>query len=334
MAGPDIDLMRKAALAEIAGAADLRALDEVRVAWLGKKGRLTSELKALGQLAPELRREAGQAVNELKRELAVALEARRDDLERAALDARLVAEQIDVTLPGRAVDPGGPHPVTAAMERILEIFRRLGFAVEDGPEVEDDYHNFEALNFPPHHPARAMHDTFYLPDGRLLRTHTSPVQIRVMKRQPPPVRIVAPGRVFRSDSDQTHTPQFHQVEGLLVDEGVTFADLKGMLSTFVNAYFEDELEMRLRPSYFPFTEPSAEVDIRWRNPDGSPGRWLEVLGCGMVHPNVLENCEVDPERYTGYAFGLGVERFAMLRYRVDDLRLFFDNDLRFLRQFR
>ena len=334
MAGPDIDLMRNAALAEIAGAADLRALDEVRVAWLGKKGRLTSELKALGQLAPELRREAGQAVNELKRELAVALEARRDDLERAALDARLVAEQIDVTLPGRAVDPGGPHPVTAAMERILEIFRRLGFAVEDGPEVEDDYHNFEALNFPPHHPARAMHDTFYLPDGRLLRTHTSPVQIRVMKRQPPPVRIVAPGRVFRSDSDQTHTPQFHQVEGLLVDEGVTFADLKGMLSTFVNAYFEDELEMRLRPSYFPFTEPSAEVDIRWRNPDGSPGRWLEVLGCGMVHPNVLENCEVDPERYTGYAFGLGVERFAMLRYRVDDLRLFFDNDLRFLRQFR
>ena len=334
MAGPDIDLMRNAALAEIAGAADLRALDEVRVAWLGKKGRLTSELKALGQLAPELRRAAGQAVNELKRELAVALEARRDDLERAALDARLVAEQIDVTLPGRAVDPGGPHPVTAAMERILEIFRRLGFAVEDGPEVEDDYHNFEALNFPPHHPARAMHDTFYLPDGRLLRTHTSPVQIRVMKRQPPPVRIVAPGRVFRSDSDQTHTPQFHQVEGLLVDEGVTFADLKGMLSTFVNAYFEDELEMRLRPSYFPFTEPSAEVDIRWRNPDGSPGRWLEVLGCGMVHPNVLENCEVDPERYTGYAFGLGVERFAMLRYRVDDLRLFFDNDLRFLRQFR
>ncbi|MGB0515240.1 MAG: phenylalanine--tRNA ligase subunit alpha, partial [Wenzhouxiangellaceae bacterium] len=198
----------------------------------------------------------------------------------------------------------------------------------------DDYHNFEALNFPPHHPARAMHDTFYLPDGRLLRTHTSPVQIRVMKDQPPPVRIVAPGRVFRSDSDQTHTPQFHQVEGLLVDEGVSFADLKGMLSTFVNAYFEDELEMRLRPSYFPFTEPSAEVDIRWRNSDGSAGRWLEVLGCGMVHPNVLENCGIDSERYTGYAFGLGVERFAMLRYRVNDLRLFFDNDLRFLEQFR
>jgi len=326
--------MRETALAELAGAADLRALDDARVAWLGKKGRLTAELKNLGQLPPEQRREAGQAVNELKRELASALDQRRAELERAALEARLGAETVDVTLPGRAVDPGGPHPVTRAMTRILEIFRRLGFAVADGPEVEDDYHNFEALNFPPHHPARAMHDTFYLPDGRLLRTHTSPVQIRVMKDQPPPVRIVAPGRVFRSDSDQTHTPQFHQVEGLLVDEGVSFADLKGMLSTFVNAYFEDELEMRLRPSYFPFTEPSAEVDIRWRNSDGSAGRWLEVLGCGMVHPNVLENCGIDSERYTGYAWGLGVERFAMLRYRVDDLRLFFDNDLRFLEQFR
>ncbi|HMB39647.1 MAG TPA: phenylalanine--tRNA ligase subunit alpha [Wenzhouxiangellaceae bacterium] len=326
--------MRERALAEIAGASDLRALDEVRVGWLGKKGRLTAELKNLGQLPPEARREAGQAVNELKRELSACLEARKAELERAELDRRLATETLDVTLPGRGVDPGGPHPVTRAMSRILSIFSGLGFAVADGPEVEDDYHNFEALNFPPHHPARAMHDTFYLPDGRLLRTHTSPVQIRVMKEQTPPVRIVAPGRVFRSDSDQTHTPQFHQVEGLLVDEDVTFADLKGLLSTFVNTYFEDELEMRLRPSYFPFTEPSAEVDIRWRNSDGSPGRWLEVLGCGMVHPNVLENCGVDAERFTGYAFGLGVERFAMLRYRVDDLRLFFDNDLRFLAQFR
>ena len=326
--------MRDRALAEVAGASDLRALDEVRVAWLGKKGRLTAELKSLGGLAPNVRRQTGQAVNELKRELASALEAQRSELERARLDERLATETLDVTLPGRTVDPGGPHPVTRAMRRILDIFHGLGFAVADGPEVEDDYHNFEALNFPPHHPARAMHDTFYLPDGRLLRTHTSPVQIRVMKNQRPPVRIVAPGRVFRSDSDQTHTPQFHQVEGLLVDDGVTFADLKGLLSTFVNAYFEDELEMRLRPSYFPFTEPSAEVDIRWRNDDGSPGRWLEVLGCGMVHPNVLDNCGVDSERYTGYAFGLGVERFAMLRYRVDDLRLFFDNDLRFLAQFR
>ena len=326
--------MRESALADAAGATDLRALDEVRVAWLGKKGRLTAELKSLGGLPPELRRETGQAVNELKRELAAVLESRKRELERARLDQRLRTETLDVTLPGRNVDPGGAHPVTRAMRRILDIFHGLGFAVADGPEVEDDYHNFEALNFPPHHPARAMHDTFYLPDGRLLRTHTSPVQIRVMKNQPPPVRIVAPGRVFRSDSDQTHTPQFHQVEGLLVDDGVTFADLKGLLSTFVNAYFEDELEMRLRPSYFPFTEPSAEVDIRWRNDDGSPGRWLEVLGCGMVHPNVLDNCGVDSERYTGYAFGLGVERFAMLRYRVDDLRLFFDNDLRFLAQFR
>jgi len=326
--------MRERALAEVAGAADLRALDEVRVGWLGKKGRLTAELKNLGQLPPEARREAGQAVNELKRDVATRLETRKAELERVELDRRLATEPLDVTLPGRAVDPGGPHPVTRAMSRILSIFRGLGFAVADGPEVEDDYHNFEALNFPPHHPARAMHDTFYLPDGRLLRTHTSPVQIRVMKEQAPPVRIVAPGRVFRSDSDQTHTPQFHQVEGLLVDEDVTFADLKGLLSTFVNTYFEDELEMRLRPSYFPFTEPSAEVDIRWRNADGSPGRWLEVLGCGMVHPNVLENCGVDAERFTGYAFGLGVERFAMLRYRVDDLRLFFDNDLRFLAQFR
>lgn len=334
MAAPDLEDMRSTALAAVAGAGSLRDLDDVRVAWLGKKGRLTSELKSLGQLPPEVRRETGQGVNALKRELAETIEQRRGDLERAALDQRLASETIDVTLPGRAVDPGGPHPVSRAMRRILDIFRGLGFAVADGPEVEDDYHNFEALNFPEHHPARAMHDTFYLPDGRLLRTHTSPVQIRVMKDQAPPVRIVAPGRVFRSDSDQTHTPQFHQVEGLLVDEDVTFADLKGMLATFVNAYFEDELEMRLRPSYFPFTEPSAEVDIRWRNPDGSAGRWLEVLGCGMVHPNVLRHCGVDPERFTGYAFGLGVERFAMLRYRVDDLRLFFDNDLRFLAQFR
>ncbi len=326
--------MRSSALADVAGAESSRVLDDVRVAWLGKKGRLTAELKALGGLPPDQRRDVGQAVNALKQDLAQAIESRKSELDRAALDARLAEETLDVTLPGRAVDGGGPHPVSRAMGRILEIFRGLGFAVADGPEVEDDYHNFEALNFPEHHPARAMHDTFYLPDGRLLRTHTSPVQVRVMKEQAPPVRIVAPGRVFRSDSDQTHTPQFHQVEGLLVDEDVTFADLKGLLASFVNEYFEDELEMRLRPSYFPFTEPSAEVDIRWRNADGSAGRWLEVLGCGMVHPNVLTHCGVDAERYTGYAFGLGVERFAMLRYRVDDLRLFFDNDVRFLAQFR
>lgn len=322
------------ALEQVAAAVDERALDEVRVRFLGKKGALTAQLKSLGSLPPEQRREAGQQINQAKQVLEQAIAERGVLLARVRLDERLVREAIDVTLPGRGVEPGGIHPVQRAMDRLLEIFRRLGFEVATGPEVEDDYYNFEALNFPPHHPARAMHDTFYLPDGRLLRTHTSPVQIRVMKAQGAPVRIVAPGRVFRADSDQTHSPQFHQVEGLLVDETVTFADLKGMLKDFVNAFFEDELEVRLRPSYFPFTEPSAEVDVRWRNADGSTGRWLEVLGCGMVHPNVLENCGIDSERYTGYAFGLGVERFAMLRYQVDDLRLFFENDLRFLRQFR
>ncbi len=322
------------ALEQVASAGDERSLDEVRVRFLGKKGALTAQLKELGRLPPEQRREAGQQINRAKQTLEQTIAERDKVLARARLDARLNKETIDVTLPGRSVDPGAVHPVNRALDRLLDIFQRLGFEVATGPEVENDYYNFEALNFPPHHPARAMHDTFYLPDGRLLRTHTSPVQIRVMKERGAPVRIVAPGRVFRADSDQTHTPQFHQVEGLLVDRGVTFADLKGMLSDFVNAFFEDDLEMRLRPSYFPFTEPSAEVDVRWRNADGTTGDWLEVLGCGMVHPNVLVNCGVDPEEYTGYAFGLGVERFAMLRYRVDDLRLFFDNDLRFLRQFR
>jgi len=322
------------ALEQVARADSERTLDEVRVRFLGKKGALTAQLKELGQLPSDQRREAGQQINRAKQTLEQAIAERGELLARQRLDAQVAEEAVDVTLPGRAVEPGGIHPVNRALDRLLDIFQRLGFEVATGPEVEDDYYNFEALNFPPHHPARAMHDTFYLPDGRLLRTHTSPVQIRVMAERGAPVRIVAPGRVFRSDSDQTHTPQFHQVEGLLVDRDVTFADLKGMLSDFVNAFFEDDLEMRLRPSYFPFTEPSAEVDVRWRHPDGTAGDWLEVLGCGMVHPNVLINCGVDPEEYTGYAFGLGVERFAMLRYRVDDLRLFFDNDLRFLRQFR
>jgi phenylalanyl-tRNA synthetase alpha chain len=318
----------------VADAADARTLDDVRVQFLVKKGSLTGLLKQLGQLPADQRREAGQAVNRCKQALEAAIAARQQALSAEQLDARLRSEQIDITLPGRTHEPGGLHPVNRALDRILDIFSQLGFSVATGPEVEDDYHNFEALNFPAHHPARAMHDTFYLPNGHLLRTHTSPVQIRTMKETQPPVRIVAPGRVFRADSDQTHTPQFHQVEGLLVDTEVTFADLKGLLSAFVNAFFEDDLEVRLRPSYFPFTEPSAEVDVRWTEPDGSPGKWLEVLGCGMVHPNVLENCGIDSERYSGYAFGLGVERFAMLRYRVDDLRLFFDNDLNFLRQFR
>lgn len=323
-----------AALAGIEAAGDLRALDEIRVEYLGKKGQVTALLKSLGTMDPEQRKTAGQTINQAKQAVQAAINARRAGLEKAALDARLAAESIDVSLPGRGVERGGLHPVTHTMERITEIFSRLGFSVATGPEVEDDEHNFEALNFPAHHPARAMHDTFYFPDGRLLRTHTSPVQIRVMKQQQPPVRIIVPGKVYRSDSDQTHTPMFHQVEGLLVDKDVTFADLKGVLQEFVNAFFEEELAIRLRPSYFPFTEPSAEVDVAWDKGDGSEPGWLEVLGCGMVHPNVLEGVGIDPEIYTGYAFGLGVERFAMLRYGVKDLRQFFENDLQFLGQFR
>jgi len=334
MATADLEGLHAEALELIGQASDRRELDDIRVRFLGKKGALTGLLKQLGQMPPEQRREAGQAVNQAKQSLEREIAERLEALRSQELQQRLAAERIDVTLPGRATKPGTIHPVTRALDRILAIFNQLGFSVETGPEVEDDYHNFEALNFPEHHPARAMHDTFYLPNGDLLRTHTSPVQIRTMKLQEPPVRIVAPGRVFRADSDQTHTPQFHQVEGLLVDEDVSFADLKGLLSAFVNAFFEDELEVRLRPSYFPFTEPSAEVDVRWRSDDGSTGRWLEVLGCGMVHPNVLKHCGVDPDRYSGYAFGLGVERFAMLRYKVNDLRLFFENDLSFLRQFK
>jgi phenylalanyl-tRNA synthetase alpha chain len=334
MATPSPEGLLDEALGLVADATDARTLESVRVRFLGKKGELTELLKQLGRLPAEQRRAAGQAVNKAKEALERAIAEREQFLRAARLKEKLAAERIDVTLPGRTELPGGPHPVSRTLDRILDLFSQLGFSVATGPEVEDDYHNFEALNFPEHHPARAMHDTFYLPDGRLLRTHTSPVQIRVMKNAQPPVRIVAPGRVFRSDSDQTHTPQFHQVEGLLVDRDVSFADLKGLLAEFVNAFFEDDLDVRLRPSYFPFTEPSAEVDVRWRNPDGSPGRWLEVLGCGMVHPNVLTHCGVDSEIYTGYAFGLGVERFAMLRYQVNDLRLFFENDLNFLRQFR
>jgi phenylalanyl-tRNA synthetase alpha chain len=319
-------------LARIGAADSLEALDALRVSMLGKNGAVTAALKALGQLAPEERKARGAEVNAVKQRLVEAIGARRETLERAALDARLASERVDVTLPGRQVGRGGLHPVTRALERMADIFARLGYQRADGPEIEDDWHNFEALNFPPHHPARAMHDTFYFGDGRLLRTHTSPVQVRAMAGVQPPIRIIAPGKVYRSDSDQTHSPMFHQIEGLLVDETSSFADLKGTLAEFVRAFFERDFEMRFRPSYFPFTEPSAEVDIRWTGEDGGE-RWLEVLGCGMVHPNVLRNCGIDPERYTGFAFGIGVERFAMLRYGVHDLRAFFDNDLRFLRQF-
>ena len=316
-----------------AGAANLAALDEVRVRFLGKKGRLTEQLKRLGKLPPAERPAAGQAINAAKERVAAAIEARRAALEDAALAEALADERVDVTLPGRGTRPGSAHPVSLTMARIEAIFAHAGFDVARGPEIEDDYHNFEALNIPAHHPARAMHDTFYLADGRLLRTHTSPVQIRVMQASSPPLRIIAPGRVYRCDYDQTHSPMFHQVEGRLIDEHVTMAELKGVLDAFLRDFFErDDLQTRYRPSYFPFTEPSMEVDIKLVSAHGVSD-WLEVMGCGMVHPNVLTNVGMDAERYSGFAFGLGVERLAMLRYGISDLRLFYENDIQFLRQF-
>ena len=333
----EIESLAARALADIAAAQSPDALEALRVGLLGKQGSITAQLKQLGALPAEQRKAAGEAINLARDAVGQALAARKAVLEDIALDARLAGEAIDVTLPGRTPQRGGIHPVSRTLERIAEIFGRLGYELADGPEIEDDWHNFEALNFPPHHPARAMHDTFYFPPdasgvARLLRTHTSGVQVRYMDQHAPPLRMIAAGKVYRSDSDQTHSPMFHQVEGLLVDEHSTFADLKGTLAEFVRAFFERDFQMRFRPSYFPFVEPGAEVDIAWQQPDGSV-RWLEVLGCGMVHPSVLKNCGIDPERYTGFAFGLGVERFAMLRYGVNDLRAFFDNDVRFLRQF-
>jgi phenylalanyl-tRNA synthetase alpha chain len=321
------------ALDAINNASDNKALEDIRVSYLGKKGTITSQLKQLGTLPADQRREAGVEINKAKGQLQQQIQARREILQKQELDKKLQAESIDVTLPGRTITSANLHPVTRTMNRIVELFSGLGFEVKTGPEIEDDYHNFEALNFPAHHPARTMHDTFWFDDGHLLRTHTSPVQIRAMKHMKPPIKIIAPGRVYRSDSDQTHTPMFHQVEGLVVGETITFASLKGVLNQFVNAFFEKDLKIRLRPSYFPFTEPSAEVDVEWQKDDGTTS-WLEVLGCGMVHPNVLRAGGIDPEKYTGFAFGLGVERFAMLRYGVKDLRQFFENDLAFLKQFK
>ena len=328
----DIEQLTSAGLADIAAAGDHDRLEALRVGLLGKSGSVTGLLKQLGTLQPDKRKAFGEQVNRAKDTLATALAERKQVIDELALATRLATETIDVTLPGRGDGLGTLHPVSRTLERIADIFARLGYQMADGPEIEDDEHNFEALNFPPHHPARAMHDTFYFGDGRLLRTHTSGVQVRFMRGHQPPLRMIAAGKVYRSDSDQTHTPMLHHVEGLLVDETSSFADLKGTLTEFVRAFFERDFEMRFRPSYFPFTEPSAEVDIAWQQADGST-RWLEVLGCGMVHPNVLRNCGIDPERYTGFAFGLGVERFAMLRYDVNDLRSFFENDARFLRQF-
>jgi phenylalanyl-tRNA synthetase alpha chain len=334
-----LSLLVERALADVNASADLAALDDVRVGFLGKKGLLTEQLKALGALPAAERPAAGQIINEAKATIQAALEARRAALEEAALQAELSKGALDVTLPGRGQEPGGLHPVTRTRLRIEQIFIQAGFQVATGPEVEDDFHNFEALNIPKNHPARAMHDTFYFPDGRLLRTHTSPVQIRTMLAQRPPLAVIAPGRVYRNDSDMTHTPMFHQVEGLVIGENVSFANLKSMLHSFVEQFFERPLGMRLRPSYFPFTEPSAEVDIECVFCHGGGCRvckqtgWLEILGCGMIHPNVLGAAAIDSEVWQGYAFGMGIERLAMLRYGVDDLRLFFENDLQFLKQF-
>ena len=337
----DLEKLGAEAKAAINAAADGPALEALRVEYLGKKGKVTGLLKGLGKLDPEERPKAGAQINVVKQELQDLIGERKAGLEAAAVAEKLSSERIDVSLAGRDAGAGGLHPVTRTIERMEDFFTSIGFEVVEGPEIEDDYHNFEALNFPPNHPARADHDTFYINEDTVLRTHTSPVQVRVMESQEPPIRVVCPGRVYRCDSDLTHTPMFHQVEGLLIDEESSFADLKGIIEQFLHAFFEnDQLAVRFRPSYFPFTEPSAEADIQCVNCGGEGCRvcshtgWLEVMGCGMVHPNVLKFSGIDTERYAGFAFGMGVERLAMLRYGVNDLRIFFENDLRFLEQFK
>jgi phenylalanyl-tRNA synthetase alpha chain len=321
------DILREAESA-FAAAESLPVLDQVKARFIGKSGAITEQMKTLATLAPEARKEAGARINQVKDQVEALLKARRDAIQAEALHRQLAAESLDVTLPGRGRGLGGLHPVSRTLQRIEQLFGSIGFQVADGPEIETDFYNFTALNIPENHPARAMHDTFYLGDGTLLRTHTSPVQVRYMQDTPPPIKIIAPGRVYRVDSDATHSPMFHQVEGLWVDENVSFANLKGVVQDFLQRFFErDDLQVRFRPSFFPFTEPSAEMDMSWG--DG----WLEIGGCGMVHPNVLGNVGIDAERWQGFAFGLGVERLAMLRYGVNDLRLFFENDMRFLKQF-
>jgi phenylalanyl-tRNA synthetase alpha chain len=327
------------ALKELAQSEDLNQVDQVRVNYLGKKGLFTLQMKELGKLDPEQRRAVGQIINQARDNFQQQLEAKKNALEQSSLANRLASECIDVTLPGRGQSVGGLHPITTTLRRISKIFASVGFKVVEGPEIEDDYHNFEALNIPAHHPARAMHDTFYFDAHTVLRTHTSPVQIRVMESETPPLKVIAPGRVYRCDSDITHTPMFHQVEGFLVDTDVSFADLKGVVYEFLRAFFEKDIQVRFRPSYFPFTEPSAEVDIECVICSGEGCRvcsqtgWLEVMGCGMIHPEVFNSVNIDGERYTGFAFGMGVERLAMLRYGINDLRLFFENDLKFLQKF-
>lgn len=352
----NLQALQSDALQAIHAATDAKALDDVRVRVLGKKGSLTAMLKGLGKLAAEERSAAGAEINRVKQTLLGEIEKTKVQLENAKLAERLAAERIDVSLDGRGDLPGSMHPVSRTIERIQSYFEQVGYSIAEGPEIEDDYHNFEALNIPAHHPARAMHDTFYVDSSYfsgtenshkngqddtkyVLRTHTSPVQVRVMESQSPPIRIVCPGRVYRCDSDLTHTPMFHQVEGLVVDEHVTFAHLKGVVEAFLQVFFEKDLAVRFRPSYFPFTEPSAEVDIECVMCAGKGCRvcshtgWLEVMGCGMVHPNVFSYANIDAKQYSGFAFGMGVERLAMLRYGVNDLRLFFENDSRFLSQF-
>ena len=335
-----LENIKAEAVVAIEAASDIAALEELRVSYLGKKGALTGLLKNLGQLSAEERPKAGAEINAVKQQLNEQLNARKASLQGAALAAQLAEEAIDVTLPGRRAETGSLHPITRTIQRMETYFYSMGFEVVEGPEIEDDYHNFEALNIPAHHPARAMHDTFYVDDTHVLRTHTSGVQVRTMEAQPPPIRVICPGRVYRCDSDLTHSPMFHQVEGLLIDETSNFGHLKGLLEDFLQAFFErDDLSVRLRPSYFPFTEPSAEVDIQCVKCSGAGCRvcshtgWIEVLGCGMVNPKVLEMSGIDPDKYRGFAFGMGVERLSMLRYGIGDLRLNFDNDLRFLAQF-
>ena len=337
----ELDKLISNAKDAIANVSDVKALDDIRVQYLGKKGEITARMKQLGSLSAEERPKAGQVINQAKQQIQKVLESKKEELDSALLNEQLSKEKVDVSLPGRSIPPGGLHPVTRTMQRIEKLFSQMGFSASFGPEIEDDYHNFEALNIPESHPARAMHDTFYFNDKTVLRTHTSPVQIRVMEETNPPIRVIAPGRVYRCDSDITHTPMFHQVEGLVVDEKVTFSDLKALLIDFLQLFFErEDLEVRFRPSYFPFTEPSAEADIQCVMCSGEGCRvcsntgWLEVLGCGMVHPNVFKSVKYDTEKYTGLAFGMGVERLAMLRYGVNDLRLFYENDVRFLKQFK
>ena len=336
----DTNSLVESALRAIEQTSDERALEQLRVDYLGKKGSLTELLKGLGKLSPEERPQAGERINQAKRQVQDALESRKKDLVEAALNRQLRSEAVDVTLPGRRQSGGGLHPVSRTIERIQSIFEAAAYTVAIGPEIEDDYHNFGALNIPEHHPARAMHDTFYIDPATVLRTHTSPVQVRVMEASKPPYRMICPGRVYRCDSDITHTPMFHQVEGLLIDTDVSFADLRGTVEEFLQAFFEKDLAVRFRPSYFPFTEPSAEVDVYWGLETQADYRitkgtgWLEIGGCGMVDPNVLKNCGIDPEEYSGFAFGVGIDRIAMLLHQIPDIRMFSENDVRFLEQFK